>query len=41
MSTYNVSRWQNKKRLLQGVLVALTLGLSHEKDIWKMDALSQ
>ena len=35
-------RWQNKKRLLQGVLVALTFGLSHEKDIiWLRDASSQ
>ena len=34
-------RWQNKKRLPQGVLVGLTVGLSHEKDMWKRDASSQ
>ena len=28
-------RWQNKKRLLQGVLVGLTLGLSNEKHMEK------
>ena len=27
MSTYNILHLQNKKRLLQGVLVGLTLGL--------------
>ena len=41
MSIHNFLRWQNKKSLLQGVLVALTLGLSHEKDIRKKDSLSQ
>ena len=41
MSTYIFVRLQNKKRLLQEVLVALTLGISHEKDIWKSDASSQ
>ena len=34
MSVYNFLCWQNKKRLIQGVLVALTL-------IWKRDASSQ
>ena len=31
MSTYNFLLGQNAKKLLQGVLVGLSLGLSHEK----------
>ena len=31
MSTYNFLLWQNAKKLLQGVLVGSSLGLSHEK----------
>ena len=40
MSTYNVLLWQNAKKLLQGVLVGSSLGLSHEKDTWKRETSS-
>ena len=41
MSTYfDFLRLQNKKKLLQGIVVGLTLGLSYEKEIWKRDSSS-
>ena len=40
MSTYNVLLWQNAKKLLQGVLVGSSLGLSHEKDTCKRETSS-
>ena len=40
MSAYNFLLWQNAKKLLQGVRIGLSLGLSHEKGTWKRETFS-